>query len=247
MVWSRSGLERRRHGSPRRAIGLAGVEQVEVAALDRGLRLELAGAAADRGHDRRAVLDGRERPAGPLELARRGPRGSRPRTRAPAGRAPRRGSARPRRRRRRACRRWRRASARGGGPGRCARRRPRARRRSGCRGHGPTSGSARSRASRPTIGPVRRNTTASPAASATKARIGRSDESIVVWVGAVAQPGRARSAARSAGPTSNRSPTTNRSAKSAIGASGSRLTATIVPDVCIPTLCWIAPLIPSAR
>ena len=31
------------------------------------------------------------------------------------------------------------------------------------------------------------------------------------------------------------------------GASGSRLTATIVDAVCIPTLCWIAPLMPSAR
>ena len=48
-------------------------------------------------------------------------------------------------------------------------------------------------------------------------------------------------------PTSNRSPTTNRSANSAMGASGSRLTATIVPAVCMPTLCWMAPLMPSAR
>ena len=61
------------------------------------------------------------------------------------------------------------------------------------------------------------------------------------------QPDRARSSARRALPTSNRSPTTIRSAKSAIGASGSRLTATIVDAVCMPTLCWMAPLMPSAR
>src|SRR5260221_6180482 len=64
---------------------------------------------------------------------------------------------------------------------------------------------------------------------------------------AAAQPDRARSCSMSAEQTSNRSPTTSRSAKSAIGASGSRLTATIVPAVCIPTLCWIAPLMPRAR
>src|SRR6185369_2137584 len=61
------------------------------------------------------------------------------------------------------------------------------------------------------------------------------------------QPRRARSSWRIAGPTSNRSPTTRRSANSAIGASGSRLTATIVSAVCMPTLCWIAPEMPRAR
>jgi hypothetical protein len=35
--------------------------------------------------------------------------------------------------------------------------------------------------------------------------------------------------------------------ESAMGASGSRFTATIDSAVCIPTLCWMAPLIPSAR
>ena len=60
-------------------------------------------------------------------------------------------------------------------------------------------------------------------------------------------PRRARISCTRAGPTSNRSPTTTRSANSAIGASGSRLTATIVSAVCIPTLCWIAPAMPSAR
>ena len=48
---------------------------------------------------------------------------------------------------------------------------------------------------------------------------------------AAAQPDRLRSCSTSAEPTSNRSPTTSRSAKSAIGASGSRLTATTVPAV----------------
>lgn len=48
---------------------------------------------------------------------------------------------------------------------------------------------------------------------------------------------RARSSLAIAGATSNRSPITTMSANSAIGASGSRLTAMIVPAVCIPTLC----------
>src|SRR5579862_588366 len=43
-----------------------------------------------------------------------------------------------------------------------------------------------------------------------------------------------------------RSPTTPRSAYSKIGAWGSLLIATITPEPCIPTLCWIAPLIPTA-
>src|SRR5689334_16834239 len=53
------------------------------------------------------------------------------------------------------------------------------------------------------------------------------------------QPERVRSWASSAFPTSTRSPITIMSAKSAIGASGSRLTAMIVDAVCMPTLCWI--------
>ena len=43
-----------------------------------------------------------------------------------------------------------------------------------------------------------------------------------------------------------RSPTTPRSQKSKIGAFASLLIATIVPDPCMPTLCWIAPEIPHA-
>src|SRR5215210_1847192 len=63
-----------------------------------------------------------------------------------------------------------------------------------------------------------------------------------------AQPAfRARRAAVIAGAISNRSPITTTSAKSAIGASGSRLTATIVSAVCMPTLCWMAPEMPRAR
>ncbi len=62
-----------------------------------------------------------------------------------------------------------------------------------------------------------------------------------------AQPERARSSASNALPTSTRSPMTIMSAKSAMGASGSRLTAMIVEAVCMPTLCWIAPLMPIAR
>src|SRR5579885_2377353 len=42
------------------------------------------------------------------------------------------------------------------------------------------------------------------------------------------------------------SPTTPRSLKSKIGAFASLLIATIVPELCIPTLCWIAPEMPSA-
>ena len=55
-------------------------------------------------------------------------------------------------------------------------------------------------------------------------------------------PAGARSAsARSA----CRSPTTPRSANSKIGAFGSLLIATIVPELCMPTLCWIAPEMPQ--
>ena len=37
-----------------------------------------------------------------------------------------------------------------------------------------------------------------------------------------------------------------RSQKSKIGAFASLLIATIVPEPCIPTLCWIAPEMPQA-
>ena len=57
---------------------------------------------------------------------------------------------------------------------------------------------------------------------------------------------RARRSSVSFGAICVRSPTTPRSAKSKIGAFGSLLTATIVPAPCIPTLCWIAPEMPSA-
>ena len=42
------------------------------------------------------------------------------------------------------------------------------------------------------------------------------------------------------------SPTTPRSLNSKIGAFASLLIATIVPELCMPTLCWIAPEMPSA-
>ena len=70
--------------------------EVQVAALDRGLRLELAGAAAHRGQDRRAVLDHLERPAGPLELGDEVVADRRRGLGRCAARAPRRRSARPR-------------------------------------------------------------------------------------------------------------------------------------------------------
>ena len=44
-----------------------------------------------------------------------------------------------------------------------------------------------------------------------------------------------------------RSPTTPRSQNSKIGAFGSLLIARMFSEVCIPTLCWIAPEIPAAR
>src|SRR6185437_5761681 len=50
----------------------------------------------------------------------------------------------------------------------------------------------------------------------------------------------------SLGTISCTSPTTARSEYSKIGAFGSLLMATIVPDPCIPTLCWIAPEMPHA-
>src|SRR6266511_6817 len=50
----------------------------------------------------------------------------------------------------------------------------------------------------------------------------------------------------SLGTISCTSPTTPRSEYSKIGAFGSLLMATIVPEPCMPTLCWIAPEIPQA-
>src|SRR5580765_7921585 len=50
----------------------------------------------------------------------------------------------------------------------------------------------------------------------------------------------------SCGTISCRSPTTPRSANSKIGALPSLLIATIVPELCMPTLCWIAPEMPTA-
>ncbi len=57
---------------------------------------------------------------------------------------------------------------------------------------------------------------------------------------------RARTSSVSLGTIWWRSPTTPRSQKSKMGAFGSLLIATIVPELCIPTLCWIAPEIPHA-
>src|SRR5581483_295857 len=57
---------------------------------------------------------------------------------------------------------------------------------------------------------------------------------------------RDRASSVSFGTISCRSPTTPRSAYSKIGACGSLLIATTTPEPCIPTLCWIAPEIPTA-
>ena len=51
---------------------------------------------------------------------------------------------------------------------------------------------------------------------------------------------------RKFGDDANASPTTSRSENSAIGAAASLLIATIVPDARMPTLCWIAPEMPTA-
>src|SRR6266702_3663896 len=48
------------------------------------------------------------------------------------------------------------------------------------------------------------------------------------------------------GTTSCTSPTTPRSENSKIGAFGSLLIATMTPELCIPTLCWMAPEMPHA-
>ena len=57
---------------------------------------------------------------------------------------------------------------------------------------------------------------------------------------------RCRTSSVSFGTISCRSPTTPRSQNSKIGAFGSLLIATTVPEPCMPTLCWIAPEIPQA-
>src|SRR5581483_3199673 len=57
---------------------------------------------------------------------------------------------------------------------------------------------------------------------------------------------RARTSSVSFGTISCRSPTTPRSANSKMGAFGSLLIATITFEPCMPTLCWIAPEMPSA-
>ena len=57
---------------------------------------------------------------------------------------------------------------------------------------------------------------------------------------------RARTSSVSFGTISCRSPTTPRSENSKIGAFGSLLIATITFEPCMPTLCWMAPEMPSA-
>src|SRR5262249_52307303 len=61
------------------------------------------------------------------------------------------------------------------------------------------------------------------------------------------QPACLRSSSTSSGTTVCTSPTTARSLNSKIGACGSLLTATIVFEFCMPTLCCTAPEIPSAK
>ena len=79
---------------------------------------------------------------------------------------------------------------------------------------------------------------------------GRCDELVRVerrWVvGGPHAARRARTSSVNFGRISFRSPTTPRSAYSKIGAFGSLLIATIRPELCIPTLCWIAPEMPRA-
>ena len=62
---------------------------------------------------------------------------------------------------------------------------------------------------------------------------------------ALVTPLRSFTSSVSFGTTSLRSPTMPRSLNSKIGALGSLLMATIVCEVCIPTLCWIAPETPA--
>ena len=84
------------------------------------------------------------------------------------------------------------------------------------------------------------------------ARVGRNSDRFVnrersrVVRGAGHPPRRSRTSSVSFGTTWWTSPTTPKSANSKIGAFGSLLIATIVPELCIPTLCWIAPEIPHA-
>src|SRR5205807_9667217 len=61
-----------------------------------------------------------------------------------------------------------------------------------------------------------------------------------------AHPRRWRTSSVSFGTISWTSPTTPRSLNSKMGALGSLLMATIVPELCIPTLCRMAPELPSA-
>ena len=84
--------------------------------------------------------------------------------------------------------------------------------------------------------------------------VGARDELAPARTAAGSRPGRRSSDALalrctssvSFGTISCRSPTTPRSQNSKIGAFGSLLIATIVPEPCMPTLCWIAPEIPHA-
>ena len=79
-------------------------------------------------------------------------------------------------------------------------------------------------------GPCRRRTTASPRRQRDERHDREQDaaSSTVVPIPRALSLIAREAASSSARPTSNRSPTTNRSANSAIGASGSRLTATMV-------------------
>src|SRR5581483_1918924 len=61
------------------------------------------------------------------------------------------------------------------------------------------------------------------------------------------EPRRCAMSSVSFGTISWTSPTTPRSLNSKIGAFASLLIATIVPELCMPTLCWIAPEMPSAK
>ena len=60
------------------------------------------------------------------------------------------------------------------------------------------------------------------------------------------EPLRALTSSVSFGTTSCTSPTTPRSENSKMGAFGSLLIATMTPELCMPTLCWIAPEMPHA-
>ncbi len=62
----------------------------------------------------------------------------------------------------------------------------------------------------------------------------------------ISSPFLARTSSVSFGTTWCRSPTTPRSLNSKMGAFASLLIATITFELCMPTLCWIAPEIPQA-